>query len=247
MSNSQTLSKNFPFAVVAGMVLILAVIATAAFAKPLASIGRGVVYASATRAFDRHDEATTLADLKWYRPASFRSLSLQAEAQLEEGSDAAGVISAQAAHSLDPSNEGGTLLLGAAYAQDDRSTELATLISIQTDSKTIQGLQSLRTPDIAQAQELYVLRLPRSSQRVLVKLSAPSVQRSILLAQIALVLQPGKAGAVAATPFAREAVVLDPSSITAQDVFISVSRKTGDLAAAEAHQALLARLEAGTP
>jgi hypothetical protein len=247
MSNSQTSKPNPRFAVLALVVIVAAATALAFLASPFESAGRGVAYGLAQTAFDHHDYAVTVTDLKYYHPDSLASLQLETKAYLEEGSDQAAVTTAQQAHVKASNDQTATLLLGAAYALHGQKTDLAALTATQKAPETIQGLKSLQTANIARAQELYVLGLLKSSQAILVKLPAPSVQRSLLQAHVALGLQPGRLGALAATPFAKEAVALDPSSLPAQKLFISVSRETGATATADNHQALMDKLELGKP
>ena len=247
MSNSQTSSRNPRFTVLAVVVLLAAAGAVALLTAPLASAGRGVLYSFAQTAYNHHDYTASLADLKYYQPSSAKSLTLETKANLEQGSGQAAVTAAQRAHRLDPSDQTTTLLLGAAYALGRKQADLTSLIAAERDSKTLQGLRRLATPDIAQAQELYVLGLLTRSQEVLAQIQTPSAQRSVLQAQVALGLEPGKTGALAATPYVKAAVALDPTNIAAQKLDISVSHQTGDSAAADAHRVLLDRLEAGTP
>ena len=238
MSNSQTSSHNLRFDLIATAVVLLTVGAITLSYNPLANAGRGVLYASAVNEYNRHNYSTTLTLLRYDQPATTKSLNLETKALLEEGSATAAITPAEAAVKLDPTNSTSILLLGATDALAGRPLN---------DSKSVEGLGKLRTSNTVKAQELYVLGLLRSSQRVLLAVHQPSSQRSILLANLALALTPGKTGAVAATPYAKAAVDLDPSSIAARRLCISVSRQTGDEVMADKQAALLARLEAGRP
>ncbi len=247
MSNSQTSSHNVLFGIVAAAVIIVVAAVAALSYGPLASTSRGLLYTAALNEYNNHNYAATLRLLNYYRPASTQSLNLLVRADLEQGSVAAAIGPAESAHRLEPADTDTTLLLGAAYALDHRNSSLIKLIAAQKSSQTAQALSSLKASDIVQAQELYVLGLLRSSQRVAVAVHLPSSQRSILLANLIMDLTPGRAGAIAATPYAKNAVALDPTNQTAQKLYISVSRKTGDSTTANQQAALLARLQTGRP
>jgi hypothetical protein len=249
MSNSQTSTDNLRFGLIATAVVLACAGVAALSYSPLMSAGRGALYQLALTDYNRHDYAAAIKALSYYQPSSLQSLSLSltAKANLEQGSSQAAIAPAEAAHSMSPADSATTLLLGATYDLTGQSLHLSSLISAQKSSELVQALDKLRAPNSSQAQELYALGLLRSSQRVLAAIHQPSAQSSILQAKLALALQPGKAGALAATPFAKTAVTLDPANITARELYISVSHKTGDTVTADQQQALLDKLKAGTP
>jgi len=238
MSNSQTSSHNLRFGLLASVVILACAGVLVLGYRPLAHVSRGVLYQFALSDYNRHNDTATLTVLRYVQPATVESLNLQTKALLEEGSDAAAVAPATTAVHLAPHDSTSILLLGAADGLSGRTI---------SDSKAAEGLVYLKTSNIAQAQELYVLGLLRSSQRVLLSIHQPSAQSSMLMANIALALTPGKAGATAATPYAKTAVLLDPSNEDAHRLYISVSRKTGDTATADKQTVLLAELETGKP
>ena len=238
MSNSQTSANNLRFGLIAtAVILVCASVATLSY-KPIAHASRGVLYQFALSDYHRHNDTATLTVLRYVQPATVESLNLQTEALLEEGSASAALDPAEEAQHLAPRDSTSMLLLGAADALSGHSI---------SDSKAVEGLASLKTRNTAQAQELYVLGLLRSSQRVLLAIHQPSAQRSMLLASIALGLTHGRAGAVTATPYAKDAVALDPTNQAAQTLYISVSHKTGDNTTTDQQTALLARLRIGRP
>jgi hypothetical protein len=238
MSNSQTSSHNLRFGLIATAIIFTCAGIVSLCHKSLASMSRGVVYSLAEAEYNRGNDSTAIRLLSYDRPMGVQSLNLETKAYLEEGSPAEAVPPAQVATQLAPHDSTSILLLGAADALSGRPV---------SDSKAPEGLDDLRTANSAQAQELYVLGLLRSSQKVLLTIDQPSAQRAILLANIALALTPGKTGAITATPYAKEAVALDPSNQVARKLYISVSHKTGDTVTANRQAALLAQLEIGRP
>lgn len=118
--------------------------------------------------------------------------------------------------------------LGAVMSLMGESARLNVLISLQTNAETRRALINLQSSKITQAQELLILGLVRSSQRVATTISEPSIPYALLQARLQLASSHGDARYERAFVYIEQALQLDPTNVDTLDLAISVSRQTSN-------------------
>lgn len=200
----------------------------------------------------RDDDALRAATRSIAHGAGSRGYVLKSQALLELGRSADAIKTAKTATNQTPMTckpgipDCAHLQLGLAYAASGDNVRLSALIGLPGASRAAHTLSEVQHNHLGLAQELYVLGLPRSAQRVLAKYQVESSQFYLLQAHITLDLgHNSKTALEQGRGLLEKAVVLSPERVDLRQDLQAIDQKLGDTAAATEQGSKIQALQSG--